>query len=124
MAMADFFVQPGWPGAFNDYRFPSKLPEFFSIGRPVILPATNLGRFIEHGVDAWILPQADAQSITDAIIHLKANPALVQTLSNGALAFTRRNFCWARSTDKLVEFYRSLTELKPPQHIGANLTQS
>ena len=27
---------------FNAYRFPSKLPEFFAMERPVILPATNV----------------------------------------------------------------------------------
>jgi glycosyltransferase involved in cell wall biosynthesis len=38
LALADVLVQPGRPGPFNDYRLPSKLPEFLSSGRPVILP--------------------------------------------------------------------------------------
>ena len=43
-ALADVLVQPGRAGPFNDYRLPSKLPEFLSAGRPVVLPATNLAR--------------------------------------------------------------------------------
>ena len=32
LALADVLVQPGTAGAFNDYRLPSKLPEFLSSG--------------------------------------------------------------------------------------------
>ena len=60
MALADIFVQPGGPDAFNDYRFPSKLPEFFALGRPVVLPRTNLGTLVRHGTDAYVLDRADA----------------------------------------------------------------
>ena len=37
IAAADMFVQPGIPGPFNDERIPCKLPEYFAMGRPVIL---------------------------------------------------------------------------------------
>ena len=114
MALADFFVQPGLPDAFNDYRFPSKLPEFFSIGRPVILPKTNLGGFVRHGEDAWVLPSADGPAIADAIATLHANPALSEKLSRGAVAFAAEHFSWSRSAAKLAAFYRSLTPLAPP----------
>ena len=30
LAAADVFVQPGGPSPFNDYRFPSKLPDFLA----------------------------------------------------------------------------------------------
>ncbi len=49
LRLADVLVQPGASNRFNDYRFPSKLPEFFACGRPVVLPATNLGRFVADG---------------------------------------------------------------------------
>jgi glycosyltransferase involved in cell wall biosynthesis len=114
MALADYFVQPGLPGAFNDYRFPSKLPEFFSLGRPVILPHTNLGSVVRHGEDAWVLPQADAGAIADAIEHLHGNPELVEKLSRGAAAFAAEHFSWPRSARRLLEFYRSLTPLAAP----------
>jgi len=111
MAAADFFVQPGVPDAFNDFRFPSKLPEFFSIGRPVILPRTNLGDIVRHGEDAWVLPRADAGGIADAIVALHANPELVEKLSRGAVAFAASHFSWSRSARDLAGFYRSLTPL-------------
>src|SRR5208282_4072960 len=36
LALADFLVQPGRADNFNDYRIPSKLPEFLAMGRPVV----------------------------------------------------------------------------------------
>ncbi|MEO6003586.1 MAG: glycosyltransferase family 4 protein [Opitutus sp.] len=114
MALADVFVQPGLPDAFNDFRFPSKLPEFFALGRPVILPATNLGGVVRHGEDAWVLPRADAAAIADAIATLHADPTLSEHLARGALAFGAAHFSWQRSARELLAFYRSLTPLPAP----------
>jgi glycosyltransferase involved in cell wall biosynthesis len=108
LALADFFIQPGEADAFNEYRFPSKLPEFFSIGRPVILPRTNLGRVVRHGEDAYVLEKADAAGIADAIRTLRADPALCERLSTGAVAFSEKHFSWSRAASGLLEFYRQL----------------
>ena len=105
MRLADCFVQPGLPGAFNDFRFPSKLPEFFAIGRPVILPHTNLGAVVKHREDAFVLPQADATAIADAVLELHRDPALSRRLAAGALAFSAREFSWSRSAAHLLDFY-------------------
>ncbi|MBI3887196.1 MAG: glycosyltransferase family 4 protein [Opitutae bacterium] len=108
MALADIFVQPGAADEFNDYRFPSKLPEFFALGRPVVLPRTNLGRLVRHRHDAYVLEQADAEGIADAVRELRADPALVAALSAGAVAFAAAHFNWHRSAAALAKFYRSL----------------
>ena len=114
MALADYFVQPGLPGAFNNFRFPSKLPEFFAIGRPVILPHTNLGNLVRDGEHALVLDRADGPAIAAAITRLHRDPALAARLSQGALAFAAEHFSWPRSAQKLTAFYRSLTPLAAP----------
>jgi glycosyltransferase involved in cell wall biosynthesis len=111
MRLADYFVQPGLPGAFNDYRFPSKLPEFFAIGRPVILPESNLGTFLRHGEDAFVLPSADAESIAGAVMQLRADPTLTAKLSAGAVAFSEKHFSWYHATDQVLNFYLAHTQL-------------
>ncbi|HUG10122.1 MAG TPA: glycosyltransferase [Opitutaceae bacterium] len=108
MALADFFVQPGTSDSFNDYRFPSKLPEFFSIGRPVILPRTNLGTAVTHGHDAYVLDRADAAGIAGAIRTLRGDPQLAARLARGAIEFAASHFDWSRSAALLEEFYRSV----------------
>ncbi len=108
MALADIFVQPGGSDAFNDYRFPSKLPEFFAIGRPVILPRANLGQTVRHGVDAYVLDRADATGIRQAVLALRADPALSERLGRGAIAFAAQHFSWRRSAAALANFHATL----------------
>jgi glycosyltransferase involved in cell wall biosynthesis len=109
MALADIFVQPGVPDAFNDYRLPSKLPEFFSIGRPVVLPRTNVGENVRHGVDAYVLERADAAGIARAVRELRADARLAARLAEGAVRFAAENFSWRRSAEALAKFYSDLT---------------
>ncbi len=109
MSLADIFVQPGGPDAFNDYRFPSKLPEFFSIGRPVVLPRTNLGAQLRHATDAYVLDRADAAGIAAAVTELRRDRALYDRLARGAVAYSERHFSWARTAASLARFYASLT---------------
>lgn len=111
MALADVFVQPGQAGAFNDYRFPSKLPEFFALGRPVVLPRTNLGAQVRHGTDAYVLDRADAAGIAAAVTELRRDRALYDRLSRGAAAFAGQHFSWPRSAQALAGFY--LARLAP-----------
>lgn len=108
MALADILVQPGVPDAFNDYRFPSKLPEFFALGRPVVLPRTNLGEKARHGVDAYVLERADAAGIVRAVRELRADPALAARLAEGAQRFSAEHLSWRRSAESLAKFYAAL----------------
>jgi glycosyltransferase involved in cell wall biosynthesis len=109
MALADIFVQPGRADAFNDYRFPSKLPEFFSIGRPVVLPRTNLGATLRHRTDAYVVDEADAAGIAAAVRELRTDRALYDRLAQGAVEFAAQNFSWRRSAEALAKFYATLT---------------
>ncbi len=113
MSLADIFVQPGLPDAFNDYRFPSKLPEFFALCRPVILPRANLGEHLRHGVDAYVLDRADAAGIAAAVMELRRDRALAGRLATGAAAFAREHFSWRRSADELASFYDTLAPSRP-----------
>lgn len=108
MALADIFVQPGVPDAFNDYRFPSKLPEFFALGRPVVLPRTNLGTSLRHGIDAYVLDRADQEGIAAAVRTLRGDPALAERLGRGAADYAAEHFNWRRNAAALATFYGSL----------------
>lgn len=109
MALADIFVQPGGSDAFNDYRFPSKLPEFFALGRPVVLPRANLGLELRHRVDAYVLDRADAEGIVRSVQELRFDPVLAARLAEGAVRFASERFSWRRSAEALADFYASLT---------------
>ncbi len=101
---ADLFIQPGAPGPFNDFRLPSKLPEFMAVGRPLILPKTNLGLRLRHGVDALLLERGDAAEIMGLIEGVTADPSLATRLGRNAQAFARRTYRWDRQGHILSEF--------------------
>lgn len=109
LSLADALVQPGEDNAFNEYRLPGKLPEFFAMGRPVVLPRTNLGRFVRHGEDAWVSEKVDALQIVHAMQSLARDEALRERLARGALAFCGEHFDWARNTTALTDFYEQET---------------
>jgi glycosyltransferase involved in cell wall biosynthesis len=108
LGLADFLVQPGTDDAFNEYRLPAKLPEFFAMGRPVLLPRTNLGRFVRHGQEAWVLPKMDALGIVDTLKMLRTDEELVARLSAGALTFWQEHFSWNRNAATLEKFYEQI----------------
>jgi glycosyltransferase involved in cell wall biosynthesis len=115
LGLADFLVQPGTNDAFNEYRLPAKLPEFFAMGRPVLLPWTNVGRFVRHGEEAWVLPRMDALGMVDTLRMLRADEELVARLSVGALAFCQEHFDWNRNAATLEKFYEQIRLTRPEQ---------
>lgn len=105
LGLADILVQPGRPDAFNDYRFPSKLPEFLSVGRPVILPDTNIGRHMTHGLHGYVMDDLNAVAIADAVREIMSNQQLYWTLAAGSVSFFEQRLSWAKSGSLLEAFY-------------------
>lgn len=105
LGIADVLVQPGRPGPFNDLRLPSKLPEFLAMGRPVVLPASNIGLNLHPDNEAVVLSEATASTIADACERLFADPAMAKRLGAGGASFARKNFDLSINAAALVEFY-------------------
>lgn len=108
LALADILVQPGRADPFNDYRFPSKVPEFFALGRPVVIPAANLGRFVRDGTDCVVLRRGDALDIADCVARIHGSPELAERLARGARSFADAHFQWSGIAGQVEPFYRGL----------------
>lgn len=109
LALADVLVQPGQPGAFDDYRLPSKLPEFLATGRPIVAPATNVGLQLRNGIDALLLRRGDAEEIATLAGRVLADTALARTLGENAAAFARATFAPDRVGARLLDAYTAAT---------------
>ena len=105
---ADLFVQPGAPGPFNDYRLPSKLPEFMAVGRPILLPRTNVGLRLKDGQEALVMDTGSSEEIAAGVGRLLDDPAFGARLGRGAQTFARRTYVWSRQGEKLLGFLRGL----------------
>ncbi|HYU13165.1 MAG TPA: methyltransferase domain-containing protein [Stellaceae bacterium] len=121
LALADFLVQPGRANDFNDFRIPSKLPEFLAMGLPVILPRSNIGREMRHEVDALIMEEGHNLDIARQLRRLIGDPPLRERIGAGGRAFAERHLNWNVGAAKLFAFYervlgRNIGNSQPPQH--------
>jgi glycosyltransferase involved in cell wall biosynthesis len=105
IAAADVLVQPGAKGPFNDFRLPSKLPEFFSGGRPVLLPPTNIGLSVVDGFNAVLLDRGDGADIAEKAASLLLECTKADQLGAAGRAFATR-FSWESGAQRLRKFYR------------------
>ena len=105
IAAADILIQPGPDDVVNRCRLPSKLPEFFMSGRPVILPAANLGLDVVDGVEARVARRGDGAELANLAEPLLADAAVADAMGEAGRRFIRRRLDWDRSTAALEAFY-------------------
>lgn len=108
LALADVLVQPGRAGEFDDYRLPSKLPEFLASGRPVVTAATAAGTPLVDGRDALLLRRGDADEIADAVARVLDDADLAARLGAHGATFAREHYDAARNADRLGDAYRQV----------------
>lgn len=106
---ADVLVQPGPPGPFNDYRFPSKLPDFLASGMPVILPASNIGLQLDSD-SAMILRDNDAEEIGTAIVRLEDDRDAARRIGSAGRAFARERLTWSQAVTTVEGLYHALAD--------------
>ncbi len=119
MAAADLLIQPGPPGPFNQCRLPSKLPEFFASGRPVILPEANLGLEVEDGVSALVSRRGDGFELAALAERLLRDPGYADAVGEAGRRFAVARLDWNRAVQGLEGFYRQLLEVTTPRRSAA-----
>lgn len=105
LSLASVLVQPGRSDRFNDYRFPSKLPEFLISGKPVVLPAANVGRFLRDDIDAVLLHYGNAVEIAQKVERLLADGEAAGRIGEAGRAFAVRRLSWAKNVPPLKGLY-------------------
>jgi hypothetical protein len=106
--LADVLVQPGHESAFNDYRFPCKLPEFLATGKPVILPKANLGRYLRDGEECLLLETGDAAEIADKVQRVLEDRRLGERIGQAGREFAMRELDWERNLEPVLELYKQV----------------
>ena len=108
LALADVLVQPGPIDDYNTYRLPSKIPQFLSMGKPVILPATNIGLALKDRQQAVVLNDTSPQSFANACLEVFNSPQLAARLANGAHQFATQAFNIDTNASTLEDLYLSI----------------
>ncbi|MGF1569125.1 MAG: glycoside hydrolase family 99-like domain-containing protein [Nodosilinea sp.] len=112
---ADVLVQPGQANPFNDYRFPSKLPEYFATGKPVVLPRTNVGLHIADGVEGVLLNEGHYRDIADCVERLLADPTWAAAVGAAGRALALRELTWATNVGKIHDWLIDLMPRSQPE---------
>jgi glycosyltransferase involved in cell wall biosynthesis len=105
--LATVLVQPGTADKFNDYRFPSKLPEYLATGIPVILPKSNIGEELQDGVNCLLLEQGHYIEIADKVQFLLSDKTRADLIGNAGKKFALQHLSWKRNI-KLLENWLQL----------------
>lgn len=108
LKLADVYVQPGEPNGFNAFRLPSKVPEFLSLGKPVLLPASNIGLRLVDGGDALLLSRGNGEEIANRVEWLLSSPQAAAKIGASGRDFALRNLSWNENARKLLCFYESV----------------
>jgi len=108
--VSDILIQPGKAGKFNDYRLPSKIPEFLSMGKPVALPNTNIGRFLQHNKEVLLMENGGSTEIFSVIKRLTEDKNLCKRISEGAKQYAQKHFNKEHIAKNLESFYRRVCE--------------
>ncbi len=114
LALARVLVQPGEPGAFNDYRIPSKLPEFLAMGRPVVMPATGLARWMTDGEDCLMLRTGSVEEIGRSVSRILLEPDLEARLATNGRRFYDRHLSWSHAASKVLALFQKLVSPAAP----------
>lgn len=104
---ADVFVQPGAPGAFNDYRFPSKVSDYLASGIPVVLPHANIGLELDASCAA-VLRSGDAAEISANVVALLDDREAAARVGSGGRRFAVARLTWACASAAVERLYRRL----------------
>lgn len=84
------------------------LEEAFCMGKPSVVSQVGyVDKILKNQIDAYFVPPNDPQALATAIIHIKNNPLLKDTLT-GKTSYWRELFDMRNTTQKIVSKYMSV----------------
>ncbi len=114
-ALTDVLIQPGHSDPFNDYRFPSKLPEALISKVPVILPYCNLGKNLINRKEAIITYEGSMDELSKKLIWIYTHPEETRKIAQGGYEFALQNLNWKKTAALLERFYCNSLHLSREQ---------
>jgi len=110
LSVADILIQPGRNNDFNEYRLPAKLPEYFAMGKPIIMFSAGIGKVLADRKEVLKLYRGDATELAERIEELIINEALKQELTFGARRVAEEMFDWQKNAQVLLQLYKEITQ--------------
>jgi len=99
--MSDIFVIPSIAEVVQ-----ITLLEAFHYGLPVIsTPVGHNNDLIKDGINGFLIPKKDPESISNKILELNKNPELINKFSRGGLK-TAQNHLWKNCINQWIRVFK------------------
>lgn len=106
LSLADILLQPGRNNVFNEFRLPSKLPEYLAMGKPVITFSAGIGKTLTDREEVLKLYRGDGVELAGKIEELILDRALAERLGVGARRRAEAIFDWEKNARLLIALYK------------------
>jgi len=114
LGCADICVLPFPDTVYNRGRWPNKLGDYMSVGRPTVANPVGELRLIFAQHDVGLLADWDGEDFGRKIVTLLDNPALARRLGKNARQQARTCFSWDTQIPKLEQFYHHILTARKP----------
>lgn len=97
--------------------FPTKLGEYLASGRPVIATLTSdIGRYLENRVSAFLVPPNDVQELSDAVCLVAKDPALASEVGRAGSLVANERFNSVKAAREVSDFVEALIATRSRDH--------
>lgn len=95
----------------HDVAYANKLFQYMSFGKPVLVSdAIAQKNLIEKTNSGLVHLEKNAQDFADKVLQLCADPALRDRLGRNGKQFVEEEFCWEKTSEKLIALYENLSK--------------
>ena len=111
LGCADLFVMPFPETIYNVGRWPSKISDYMSVGRPTVSnPVGDIkGLFEKHNIG--LLAKWDPEDFAQKIVFLLEHPDIAKELGENARRVAVTKYNWKVLTRKLEKFYYKILDM-------------
>jgi len=95
----------------HDVAYANKLFQYMSFAKPVLVSnAIAQKNLIEKTNSGLVHLEKDAQDFADKVLKLYYDKGLSETLGNNGKRFVEEEFCWEKTSEKLIDLYANLSK--------------
>jgi glycosyltransferase involved in cell wall biosynthesis len=95
----------------HDVAYANKLFQYMSFGKPVLVSdAIAQKNLIEKTNSGLVHFEKNAQDFADKVLQLYADPALRDCMGRNGKQFVEEEFCWEKTSEKLIDLYENLSK--------------
>jgi len=114
LAAADVFLMPYTDKVSNIGRWPNKIGDYMSVGRPTVSNPIGEVKWLFERFDVGTLADGTAESMGDAVLALLNDPERASTIGRRARATAVEVFAWERLIEDLESWYYRILSMGAP----------